>query len=421
MNAPMRRGVCPGLSAPLPTGDGLLVRMRPIGPVPLAAFDTLCALAAAHGNGVVEITARGSIQVRGLSAASAPRFAAEVAALGIAAEDGIPILLDPLAGLVEQMIDLTASAADLRRALADRGLAARLGPKISVVLDGGGELSLDALSADLRLRAVRWRDAVLLQVSIGGDAATAVPLGRVAVADASSAVVHLLDVLASRGRSARAHDVLRTEGAGPFHSAVADLLLGGVAPQIETRRTDALGRHGQRNGRFAYGTGLAFGHADAQSLRALVDVAARAGAGAVVPAPGRILIAVGFTSAQAASDFAAGVERLGFVVRADDPRRRVIACAGAPLCASGHIATRVMAPLIAQAAGPLAAVHLSGCAKGCGHPHKAALTIVGSPAGCELIADGAVRDAAFALVAVEELPTAVMKYACPQRREAQYV
>ena len=31
MNAPYRRGACPGLSAPMQTGDGLLVRMRPIG------------------------------------------------------------------------------------------------------------------------------------------------------------------------------------------------------------------------------------------------------------------------------------------------------------------------------------------------------------------------------------------------------
>ena len=39
MNGLLRRGVCPGLSAPLQTGDGLLVRFRPAGAVPLRAFD----------------------------------------------------------------------------------------------------------------------------------------------------------------------------------------------------------------------------------------------------------------------------------------------------------------------------------------------------------------------------------------------
>ena len=61
-----RRGACPGLSAPMPTGDGLLVRLLPIGTIPLDAFAALCAAAQAHGNGVIEVTARGSIQVRGL-------------------------------------------------------------------------------------------------------------------------------------------------------------------------------------------------------------------------------------------------------------------------------------------------------------------------------------------------------------------
>ena len=425
MNAPLRRGVCPGLSAPLPTGDGLLVRMRPIGPISLAAFDRLCALAAAHGNGIVEITARGSVQVRGLSAASALRFAAEVAALGIVAEDGIPILINPLAGLAEEIIDLSASAGDLRRALAHRGLAAKLSPKISVVLDGGGAVGLDALTADVRLRAVRWQGDTVLEVGVGGDAASVVPLGCVAVADGAEIVLRLLDVLANRGRYARARDILEAQGAGSFHSAVAERLLPHVTPQIGVRRPEALGMHGLRSGLSAYGIGLAFGHADAASLRDLVDVAGRAGANALVPAAGRILIAVGLSSSPAASEFAALAERLRFIVRADDPRRRVIACAGAPLCASGHFETRAIAPLVAEAVtllrdGP-ATIHLSGCAKGCAHPKKAALTIVGSPAGCALVADGTARDAPFAAVAPGELPAAVATFARAEKREAHHV
>ena len=418
----LRRGVCPGLSAPLPTGDGLLVRMRPIGPVALAPFEGLCALAAAHGNGIIEITARGSIQVRGLTATSAPRFAAEVAALGIAVEDGVPVRLNPLAGLAEEIVDLTASAADLRCVLAHRALAARLSPKISVVLDGGGAVDMDVLTADVRVRAACSQDDAVLQVGVGGDAASVVPLGCVAITDGTETAVRLLDVLANRGRSARARDIVMTEGVGPFHSVVADLLLGDVTPQIEVRRTDALGVHGLRNGSSAYGIGLTFGHAAASSLHALIEVAERAGASALIPAPSRVLIAVGLPSSDGASEFAAQAERLGFIVRADDPRRRVIACAGAPLCASGHIATRALAPLIAEALhGKLGTIHLSGCAKGCAHPQKAALTIVGSVAGCALIANGSVRDTPFTAVAAEELSAAIAKFAGALQREARHV
>jgi precorrin-3B synthase len=54
------------------TGDGLLVRLLPIGTMPLDAFAQLCAAARTYGNGIIEVTARGSIQIRGLNAASAP-------------------------------------------------------------------------------------------------------------------------------------------------------------------------------------------------------------------------------------------------------------------------------------------------------------------------------------------------------------
>src|SRR3982751_3670486 len=136
MNAPMdismRRGACPGLSAPMTTGDGLLARLTPAGStIALDAFAGLCAAARTHGNGVIEITSRGSIQIRGLSAASAPLFAAKVASLGIEASDGIPVLTDPLAGLTDaDIFDAHALAALLREALA-APFTSRLSAKVS--------------------------------------------------------------------------------------------------------------------------------------------------------------------------------------------------------------------------------------------------------------------------------------------------
>src|SRR5213595_1412561 len=152
MNAPMdismRRGACPGLSAPMATGDGLLARLTPSGStIALDAFAGLCGAAQTHGNGIVEITSRGSIQVRGLSAASAPLFAAEVALLRIEAGDGIPVVTDPLAGLTDtDIFDAHALAAPLRKALAAAPFASRLSAKVSVTIDGGATLHLDRLT-----------------------------------------------------------------------------------------------------------------------------------------------------------------------------------------------------------------------------------------------------------------------------------
>src|SRR5436305_1972337 len=118
MAASMRRGACPGLSAPMATGDGLLARLTPSGStIALDAFAGLCAAARTHGNGVIEITSRGSIQVRGLSVASAPLFAADVESLRIEASDGIPVVTDPLAGLTgTDIFDAHALAVALRKA-----------------------------------------------------------------------------------------------------------------------------------------------------------------------------------------------------------------------------------------------------------------------------------------------------------------
>jgi precorrin-3B synthase len=418
MNAPLRRGVCPGLSAPLPTGDGLLVRLRPLGAIPFAVFGKLCALAAECGNGIVEITARGSLQVRGLSAATAPRFAAAVAELGIAAQDGVPILTNPLAGLAaDDIIDAAALAAALRQALAGLPFAAKLSPKISVAIDSGGALNLDTVAADVRLRA---QGDALLQISLGGDAARATPLGCVAVDDGAEAAVRLLDILAQRGRNAWARAVVASEGVHAFRSAVADLLRGEVTPSVTRRPVEVIGTHRLRDGSYAYGTALAFGHADAALLQCLIQTAERAGASSVITAPGRTLIVVGLAAAEV-SDFAAQAAQLGLITRPDDPRRRVIACAGTPLCASGQIATRAIAPRIAELLDGFATIHLSGCAKGCAHPTKATLTIVGSRSGCALVADGSAQDAPFAVVATDELPAAIANYMRePKKREARH-
>jgi precorrin-3B synthase len=422
----MRRGACPGLSAPMPTGDGLLVRLMPSGTIPLAAFAGLCAAAQAHGNGIIEVTSRGSIQVRGLTAVSAKQFAADIAALDIAAEDGVPILCDALAGLDPgELLDAAALAADLRRAIAQRSLAMQLGAKVSVVIDGGGSIGLDGIAADIRLRAQSERDGLALRLAVGGDGANAVPLGDVAPAEAAEGVMRLLGVLAGCGRDARARDIVRAEGAAVFRSVVADLLSPGESKSLhqEARTGEAIGSHRLRDGTLACGIGLAFGHADAASLQRLVEAADAAGAHGLRTAPGRALIAVGLTAVSAPTFFSAA-DRHGFIAHPNDPRRHVVACAGAPVCASAHIVTRTMAPVIAKDLAPHLAgaftVHLSGCAKGCARAAPSPLTVVGTPEGCALVANGFARDAPFAVVPATDLPAAIARYARQRPREAAH-
>jgi precorrin-3B synthase len=396
-----RRGACPGLSAPMATGDGLLVRFSPIGTIPLAAFGAVCDAAKRYGNGIIEITARGNIQVRGLSPASAPEFAEAVAALNIAAEDGIPIFCNPLAGLdPEELIDAGKLAADLRDALARSTLASRLSPKVSIVIDGGGAHRLDGLTADIRARAIQTNDGTSLVIDAAGH-----DLGSISPSDTVAAVRRLLEVVTRNGREGRARDVISAEGTAAFRAAIADLL-NPVGLSRGGNEQTSIGAWRLRDESLACGIALPFGHTDAASLQRLTGAAGIAGAHGFRTAPGRTLLAIGLPE-KTAESLVSAAKNLGFIVDAGDPRRHVVACAGAPICGAAHIGARTLGPQIATATAPYLdgtfKIHVSGCAKGCAHPSPAALTIVGTEAGCALVANGSARDTPFMTVAAQEL------------------
>jgi precorrin-3B synthase len=392
---PLRRGACPGLSAPMPTGDGLLVRFVPADAMSLDAFIALCAAARAHGNGAMEVTARGSLQVRGLRPASAPLFAAEVARLDIAASDGVAVLTGPLRDDAAAIVDAASLAAELRQAITQAHLA--LAPKVSVVVDGGGLLHLDTLSADIRLRAVGSAAAPRLLVALGtlppsaeegGGREPHAWLGAIAPEHAVDVVLGLLREIAAHGP--RAADLLRARGIDALRSQFRIEPAAAPAPRPPA---EMIGRHRLRDGSLALGIALAFGHARADALVELARLAAAHGVRSIRPAPDRALMLIGVSSANA-DNLAAAAEQLAFVACAGDPRRRIAACPGAPACASGFIdARRLAAALAPQLAGLRAgiAVHVSGCAKGCAHGAPAALTVVGDAYGCGIIRNGTAR------------------------------
>ena len=139
------------------------------------------------------------------------------------------------------------------------------------------------------------------------------------------------------------------------------------------------------------GLGLAFGHAQADTLIDLAALAEAHGARWVRPAPDRALLLGPLSDAMAVAARHAA-ERLGFVVRLSDPRRRIVACPGAPSCASGLIAARAIAAELARhLPASLSLVHISGCGKGCAHPAPAPLTVVGTSQGCGIVRNGTSR------------------------------
>ena len=418
MNAPFRRGACPGLSQPMPTGDGLLVRLTPTGAtIRPEAFIALCAAARSCGNGVIEVTSRGSIQVRGLTERSVERLAAMIGRIDLPVSDGPPVVCDCLAGLDgEEVLDAGALAAQLRGAIASVSFTADLEPKVSVAVDGGGAPHLDGVPADVRLRAMASDGRVYLHVSVGGDAAVAQPIGAVASEHAVEAALRMLDVIAA-GR-ARAREIVAGGGVGAFRRAIADIRLDLPPPPLRPP-SDPIGTHALRDNGMALGFALAFGHADSTALEALARAAASAGGSGLRTAPGRALLAIGIGKDRAAH-VVASAEELGFIVRAEDPRRQIVACAGAPICAAAEIPARALAPdlagRVAMAGRDAPMVHVSGCAKGCACARSAPVTVVGLDGRCGMVVNGSARDRPLATLTPEALPGALSRLAETVRR-----
>ena len=147
----MRRGACPALSAPMMTGDGLLARVPLTAAIAPEQLADLCRLAIRYGNGMIDISARGNLQIRGLSETSAPRLEAEVRALDLPLRDGLAVEVPPLAGEdATEIADPRPLADAISHGARDiKGLA----PKTSVIVDGAGRLTLSGLIADIRLVA----------------------------------------------------------------------------------------------------------------------------------------------------------------------------------------------------------------------------------------------------------------------------
>ncbi|MES0050186.1 precorrin-3B synthase [Mesorhizobium sp. M0053] len=433
MNAFSRRGACPALSAPMQTGDGLLVRLNPVaGGLSPKLLIRLAESALRHGNGIMEVTARGSLQIRGLTAESAGLLAAEVDALGIAVRTGVPVETGPLAGIdPREIADPRALAERVRAAVEEAGLTPRLGPKVSVVVDGGGQLTMDGVTADVRLKAVRFSASVLWALSVAGDGQSARPLATADEDAARDIAVAVLRMVAEKGRDAHSRDlserqlaslaswhsfappsvlpdispsrgeISRVAGGSPLstlkigeiaHEDAISPLEGEISGRTEGGVRRPIGLFPLSNDTTALGIALPYGSMPAEKLIALAQSALSLGTAEIRLAPRRALLFLGQPPA-ANPLLQTTAAALGFVTTAADPRTRIAACPGTPACASGRIATRDIAETIAAENADILdfTLHISGCAKGCAHPGSAGLTIVGGENGAGLVVNATAK------------------------------
>lgn len=348
------QGWCPGALRPMLSGDGLVVRIRPdLGRLTPAQARGIADAARAFGNGQIDLSARGNVQLRGVSDATHPALIEALAALGLIdpdseAEQRRNILVTPFADA-----ETLALAAQMQVALAQMPA---LPGKFGFAVDTGPAPVLSGIAADIR--AERAADGQLILRCEG--AALGAPVTDLAVA----AVALVQWFVAAGGVS---------EGRGRMAALIARgaVLPGALAGRLAPAPAAAPPGPGLR----AEGAllGFAFGRMQAETLAALAAL------GPLRVTPWRMLLVQGLRQLP---------DLLDVIRAAGDPIRRVEACSGAPACLQGLAPVRDLARRLAPQVPPGKRLHVSGCAKGCAHPGRADITLVATAAGFDLIRNG---------------------------------
>jgi precorrin-3B synthase len=394
------KGWCPGALRPMQSGDGLVVRIRPpMGRLTPAQAEAIGRVALTHGNGIIDLSARANLQLRGVTDTSHAALIEDLGAEGLIDPD---IETESLRNLIVTPF----RGPPPTPALPHEGGREAPGPSVvsdaegqrlptpSWAGDGGSPSALQSIDALAALLAA----ALAKLPRLPGKFGFAVDAGPAPVLSGASADIRL-------ERSADGRLILRPDGHGLGREvtdpgvdviAMAEWFVraGGV--------TDGRGRMAALVGRGVVPPGcnlapanpmpvppagpcpdgvlvaLAFGQMRAETLRTLAALGHE-----IRPTPWRMLLLVG---ARGCPDLP------GVITDPADPLLRVIACTGAPGCPQARGDTRGLARQLAPHVAMGRSLHLSGCAKGCAHPGPSDLVLTATERGYDLIRGGSASD-----------------------------
>ncbi len=399
--APRRKGWCPGALRPMETGDGLLVRVRASGGrLTLDQAAAIAEAALACGNGAIGLSARGNLQLRGVSERTLPDLQARLDVAGLIDADPEVerlrnILVSPLSDIDgAAAFDLSPYVAALEARLAGDESLRPLPAKFSFVLDAGGRLPVCDIDADIRFEAARDPGGAAFAVYLGGEDTLAAVCEPAGAADVAARLAQAFLSLAGvhDGAARRMRALVDRAGAWAVF-AKADLDAGlRCRSQRSASLVDVLGAHAFGPA-IVVGAAAPFGDIDAGRFKSLVARARADGAKEMRLAPWRSFFVTGLAP-RAAASFLMASAKLGFVLHAHDPRLGVVACPGAPACVHAHRALREdatrWAALLPKGEGVI--LHVSGCAKGCARPFASAATLIATDGGYDLVVAGKASD-----------------------------
>ncbi len=343
---------CPGALQVHRAADGALARIRlPGGALTAAQLAALARVASEYGSATLELTARGNVQVRGITDVTA---AAEVIGPLLRQAGLLPsethervrnIAASPLSGRAGGNLDVRPWVAELDAAICAEPSLVELGGRFWFSLDDG-RADVSGLRADVGVHAYPDGCALLLA---GRDTGV-----RLSVTE----VVETLVIIATRFASVRG-TAWRIKELADIESLLPGVELSDTPFPAVTR--PPVGWINQDDGRVALGAAVPLGVLPARVAEYLAAIEAP-----LVITPWRSVLVCDLD--ESVADAALRVlAPLGLVFDENSPWLNVSACTGSPGCAHS------LADVRADAAGALDGDpgvhrHFVGCDRACGSP-----------------------------------------------------
>ncbi len=347
---------CPGALQVHQAADGALVRVRlPGGAISAAQLNALAQAAARFGNATLELTSRGSVQLRGLADASA--VADAVAAAGLlpsATHERVRnIVASPLSGRVGGRADVRTWVAELDSAIQAEPALADLPGRFWFALDDGrGDVS--GLCADAGVQAVDDGSVALLLA--GADTGVRI---------ADDEVVATMTAVARRFQEVRGTCWRITELVDP------EPLLAGLHRATPVERLPAITRppvgwiaqdDTQNETLVSLSAVVPLGVLPARTAEFLAAVDAP-----LVITPWRSVLVCDLSEDVADASLRV-LAPLGLVFDENSPWLSVSACVGSPGCERSSADVRADATAGAESGTVTGRRHYVGCERGCGSP-----------------------------------------------------
>lgn len=354
-------GWCPGALRPMASGDGLVVRIRaPLGRLTQDQARGIATLSRRFGNGLIDLSARANLQLRGIAAEAHADLIAALQDLAlvdrdVAAEARRNVILAPFWQTGDKSHHIAQGLNTALNAATDLFLPGKFG----FAIESSPRPVLQKTTADIR---IEQHGTQILLVADG--AKNGLPVSAQNAAEEAIALARwfLAEGGAPTGRG-RMHSLIARRGPPASHLAAR----GTSAPQPAPGQVT--------DGRLV---ALEFGQIPAATLAALAEIAP------LRLTPWRMLLVEGDHDVPTLP---------GLIPDATDQRLQVSACTGAPGCLQALSATRDLARDLAPHVPKNAHLHISGCAKGCAHPARADLVLTASaPDTFDLIHHGKAGD-----------------------------